>query len=309
MTDRVCRLKTLWLAIGLALSAPALLAQPAPAKAPFDGARFSEVSGFDAVPLNVVAKGEAGRPGVLFVHGYKQSYLSWSAQFGADLAQRCHLVAYDLRGHGNSGQPWQASAYDNSRPWAEDMAAVIKASGLVKPLVVAWSYGGNVALDFLRHHAADLPLAGLVLVSSPAGLLPPPAAASAPRPFAGTTDLARNIAATERAAGFVFGAGVDAKLQAQLTAASMRVGPFLDRGAAARGAGNNGDLLPLLKTLPLTLALGGHDPIVTAPLAQRLRAALPEARVVEFPNSGHALFLDDSAAFNTLLNELQCSAK
>ncbi len=294
-------MKTLLLAGSLALLPAAATAQP---KAPFDGARFGEVSGSDGVPLNMVQKGEASRPAVLFLHGYKQSYLSWSAQFGSALAQRCHLVAYDLRGHGNSGQPWQASAYDNSRPWAEDMAAVIKASGLVKPLVVAWSFGGNVAMDFLRHHAADVPLAGLVLVSSPAGLLPPPPA-TAPRP-PGTTDLAINIAAAERSAGFVFGAGVDAKLQAQLTAASLRVGPFLDRGAAARGAGNNGDLLPLLKALPVTLVLGGRDPIVTVPVAQRLRTALPQAHVVEFTGSGHAPFLDDSAGFNALLDQLHC---
>jgi non-heme chloroperoxidase len=297
-------MKTLLLAASLGLLPPALMAQP---KASFDGARFSEVTGYGGVPLNVVQKGEAGRPAVLFLHGYKQSYLSWSTQFGADLAQRCHLVAFDLRGHGNSGQPWQASAYDNSRPWADDMAAVIKASGLVKPLVVAWSFGGNVAMDFLRHHGEDVPLAGLVLVSSPAGLLPP--MTTAPRPPAGTTDLAINIAAADRSAAFVFGAGVDAKLQAQLTAASLRVGPFLDRGAATRGAGNNGDLLPLLKPLPVTLVLGGRDPIVPAPVAQSVRARLPQARVVEFAASGHAPFLDDSARFNALLDELQCASR
>ncbi|RZL30793.1 MAG: alpha/beta fold hydrolase, partial [Rubrivivax sp.] len=119
-------MKTLCLAFSLGLLPLAAQAQ-SPAPAPFDGARFSEVAGFDGVPLNVVQKGEAGRPAVLFLHGYKQSYLSWSAQFGADLAKGCHLVAYDLRGHGNSGQPWQPGAYDNRRPWADDMAAVIKA--------------------------------------------------------------------------------------------------------------------------------------------------------------------------------------
>ncbi|KQP46264.1 alpha/beta fold hydrolase [Pseudorhodoferax sp. Leaf274] len=305
-------MKPLLLAASLALLPPALLAQTASAPvgpSPFDGARFSEVQGAGGVPLNTVQKGQPGRPAVLFLHGYRQSYLSWSAQFSSDLAQRCHLVAYDLRGHGNSGQPWQASAYDTSRPWADDMAAVIQASGLVRPLVVAWSFGGNVAMDFLRHHA-DVPLAGLVLVGSPAGLLPPPplAPGAPPRPPA-SSDLAQNIAAAERSAAAVFGPGVDARLQAQLTAASLRVGPYLDRGTATRGAGHNGDLLPLLVKLPLTLALGGRDPIVPAPVAQQLRAVVPQARVVEFAASGHAPFLDDSARFNALLDELHCAAR
>lgn len=298
---------TLLLATSLALAPLSAQAQP---KAAFEGARFSTVTGFDGVPLNLVQKGEAGRPGVLFLHGYKQSYLSWSAQFGAELAQRCHLVAYDLRGHGNSGQPWQASAYDNARPWADDMAAVIKASGLVKPLVVAWSFGGNVAMDFLRLHP-EVPIAGLVLVSSPAGLLAAPGSAPVNAPRLPALDLAQGIAAAERSAQFVFGSGVEPALRAQLTAASLRVGPFLDSAMAVRGAGANADLLPALTQLPLTLALGGRDPIVPAAVAQKLRAALPGARVVEFPEAGHAMFAEEGAAarFNGVLDELQCAAK
>lgn len=301
-------MKTLLLATALALLPAALLAQP---KAPFDDARFSQVTGFDGVPLNVVQKGEAGRPGVLFLHGYKQSYLSWSAQFGTDLAQRCHLVAYDLRGQGNSGQPWQASAYENSRPWAEDMAAVIKASGLVKPLVVAWSFGGNVAMDFLRLHP-EVPIAGLVLVSSPAGLLNAPGSTPLGTTRPPNLDLAQSAAAAERSAQFVFGPDIEPGLRAQLTAASMRVGPYLDSAMAVRGAGANADLLPALTKLPLTLALGGRDPIVPAAVAQKLREALPTARVVEFPGAGHAMFAEEGAAaarFNGVIDEMQCAVK
>ncbi|MCE4552888.1 alpha/beta fold hydrolase [Roseateles cellulosilyticus] len=272
----------------------------------FDGARFGTVAGHGGVPLNVVQKGEPGKPGVLFLHGFRQSYLSWSAQFGADLAKHCHLVAYDLRGHGNSGQPWQAAAYDNARPWADDMAAVIQASGLVKPLVVAWSFGGNVAMDFLRLHP-EVPIAGLVLVASPAGLLAAPDASSAkpPRPVA--LDLAQAISGAERTAQLVFGAGVDAGLRSQLTAASLRGGPYLDSAVAVRGAGANADLLPQLAQQHVTLALGGRDAIVSEPVARQLRAALPTARVATFPQAGHALFLEDAAGFNALLDELHCS--
>ncbi|MFG6415055.1 alpha/beta fold hydrolase [Roseateles sp. DC23W] len=297
----------LLLATSLALAPLAALAQP---KTAFEGARFSTVVGFDGVPLNLVQKGEAGRPGVLFLHGYKQSYLSWSAQFGADLAQRCHLVAYDLRGHGNSGQPWQASAYDNSRPWADDMAAVIRASGLVKPLVVAWSFGGNVAMDFLRLHP-EVPIAGMVLVSSPAGLLAAPGSGPANAPRPPNLDLAQSVAAAERSAQFVFGNSVEPGLRAQLAAASLRVGPYLDSAMAVRGAGANADLLPALQQLPLTLALGSRDAIMLPAVAQKLRAALPGARVAEFPEAGHAMFVENGAAerFNALLDELQCARK
>jgi pimeloyl-ACP methyl ester carboxylesterase len=299
--------KTWVLAACLSVAMSALQAQPKPA---FADARFSAVAGFGGVPLNMVQQGDAGRPAVLLIHGYKQSYLSWSAQFASDLSQRCHLVAYDLRGHGNSGQPWQADAYDSARPWAEDMAAVIKASGLVKPLVVAWSFGGNVAMDFLRLHP-EVPIAGLVLVSSPAGLLTAPGSAPAAAPRPPNLDLAQSVAAAERSAQFVLGSGVDASLRAQASAASMRVGPYLDSAMAVRGAGANADLLPVLAKLQLTLALGDRDPIVSAAVAKRLREAVPSAKVIEFPGAGHAMFAEDGAAhrFNALIDELQCGVR
>jgi pimeloyl-ACP methyl ester carboxylesterase len=100
----------------------ALLPLAAYAQAPFDGARFTEACGFHGGPLSMMRKkATPAVPACFFLHGYQQSH---------------------LRGHGNAGQPRQACAYDNSSPWTDDMAAVIKASGLVKPLVVAWSFGG-----------------------------------------------------------------------------------------------------------------------------------------------------------------------
>jgi non-heme chloroperoxidase len=307
-------MKTRWQCAMLLLAALAggiapLWSQTAPkAASAFAGARFSQVTGAGGVPLNVVEMGDTSRPAVLFIHGFRQSYLSWSAQFASSLAQRCHLVAFDLRGHGNSGQPWQAEAYDHSRPWADDVASVIKATGLREPLIVGWSFGGSVAMDYARHYP-DAPVAGFVLTGTAGGMLafPPPPANAPPRP-ATSPDLETNIAAVDASIGMLFPASLDPLLRARFAAASMRTSPYVDRAIAARGATTNQDLIARIRA-PVTIVNGGRDPIVRPELDAQLRALWPQARAVPFPEAGHAPFLEQPARFNALLDELQCGGR
>ncbi len=307
MSHRIGRLcLPLCSALLMAASTGIAAAQGAAAPAtPFSGARFTQVTGGGGVPLNVVDKGDPSKPAVLFIHGFRQSYLSWSLQFGSELAQRCHLVAFDLRGHGNSGHPWQSEAYDNSRPWADDVARVIEAMGLKKPLIVAWSFGGNVAMDFASHYPA-VPVAGYLLTGTAGGTIaapapPAPPTNAPPRP-SGSPDLTQNIAALDASMKLLFpNPALDRALLAQFSAAAMRVGPWVDQAVARRPRSDKVDT-----TLPLTFATGGKDPLISSATVSRLKDLFPQARFVGFPDAGHAVFLDEAPAFNALLDELQC---
>ena len=271
----------------------------------FENARFSEVIGGGGVPINVVEKGDPSKPAILFIHGFRQSYLSWTAQFESRLAQEYHLVAFDLRGHGNSGSPWRIDAYDNSRPWADDVERVIKATGIKKPLIVGWSFGGNVAMDFVRNYPAEH-VAGLVLVGTAAGMIaqPRPPGNTPPRPTL-SSDLEANIRAVDASTKLLFSENVDPALVKKFTAAAMRVSPFVDRAIAARDAGTNLDLLPNFPA-PITVIFGGNDPIFRPETAEKLKALIPHANIIQFPNAGHALFLDDPERFNAVLENLRC---
>ncbi len=56
------------------------------------------------VELSVVEYGDPARPPVVLVHGYPDSKEVWSLV--ADrLADRFHVVLYDVRGHGASSAP------------------------------------------------------------------------------------------------------------------------------------------------------------------------------------------------------------
>ena len=296
------------IAVAQAQTAAPAAAQGAPAAAssPFANARFTQVTGHGGVPLNVVDKGDAAKPAVLFIHGFRQSTLSWSMQFASDLSTRCRLVAFDLRGHGNSGAPWQSEAYDNARPWADDVAAVIAALGLRKPLIVAWSFGGNVAMDFAALHPG-VPVAGYLLTATAAGTLaaPAPPPNAPPRPSA-SPDLALNIAALEGSMRLLFpNPALPPALRAQFAAAAMRVPPFVDRAVALRPRSSD----KVAPGAPLTFVSGGRDPLVAPPIVARLKDYFPGARFVDFPDAGHATFLDEPARFNALIDELHCGAR
>ena len=68
----------------------------------------------------------------------------------SDLAADHRLVALDLRGHGLSEKP--RDGYADSKLWAADIDAVIRALSLDDPILCGWSYGPLVILDYVREH-------------------------------------------------------------------------------------------------------------------------------------------------------------
>jgi len=102
---------------------------------------------------------------LLLVHGFSQSHRAWFHQVSGSLAKRFRLVTFDLRGHGDSDKPDDAACYKEAARWAGEIQSVIQTSGLDRPILVAWSYGGRVALDYLSSHG-DAGISGLVMVSA-----------------------------------------------------------------------------------------------------------------------------------------------
>lgn len=114
-----------------------------------------------AVPgghVAVVDYGGSG-PDVLLVHSVGHSCAVWDA-VAHELAPDARAVAIDLRGHGRSEAP--ATEFTQV---GEDLAAVIDALGLSRPVLV----GHDVSGGFVTAAAADHPgrVGGVVLVDSP----------------------------------------------------------------------------------------------------------------------------------------------
>jgi pimeloyl-ACP methyl ester carboxylesterase len=265
------------------------------------------VTGAGGLPLQVAEAGPADAPGILFIHGATLSSSSWLQQLESSLANQWHLVAFDLRGHGSSGKSWNPADFADSRAWADDVAAVLAATGLERPVVVAWSYGGHVAMDFVRHYPAGR-LAGLVLVGSAGGMLPPPVPdAAMAAEFATLGRLARSPVSADRlqaARRFVAGMAAtplsDAILDREV-ASVLAVTPELRAAMVGRPL-DNADLVGRL-TLPVLFIVGDADRTAPADSVAGLAGRIPGARVSRYPGTGHMPFIERRERFDRELGE------
>lgn len=114
----------------------------------------------DGVRLRVCDRG-AGPAAFVLVHGWKQSHRLWDPVV-ARLAPRHRVVAFDLRGMGESDKPNSLYTFDEL---AADLAFVLDALELEDATLVGWSMGCTVSL---QHLASGAPRVGrLVLVNGP----------------------------------------------------------------------------------------------------------------------------------------------
>lgn len=97
-----------------------------------------------------VDDGGRGQPAVLFVHSLAGNIGHW-----AEALERCRAarraIAFDLRGHGGSGQPSTDAAFA-IEALAGDVEATADACGLERFVLVGHSLGGGVALAYAGAH-------------------------------------------------------------------------------------------------------------------------------------------------------------
>jgi pimeloyl-ACP methyl ester carboxylesterase len=269
-----------------------------------DDLRFRMVEGTNGVPLNVVFAGDPAKPAIVFVHGIGQSYLSWEPQLESVLAKDFHLVAFDLRGHGNSGKPWAAEAYTSSRTWAEDVDRILRAARVERPVLVGWSYGTLVVVDYLRHFGAN-ELSGVVLTGAYGGLTPPPKPPSDPAlaeqmqravEMRTSPDIERNYAAVQATARMLTAKDMGAEWYARAAAIGLLLPNqarkhMFDRPFASM------DVIPKI-TVPLLLVVGGKDRSTPEPEARELASKVRGSSMSVYPESGHAPFAEEPERFN-----------
>jgi pimeloyl-ACP methyl ester carboxylesterase len=116
------------------------------------------------------AKG-AKRP-ILFVHGWCCDHSFFAPQFEHFAKEGYHVIAVDLRGHGQSDKP---HGDYSMQLFADDLAFLCNELRLEKPIVIGHSMGGVVAFAFAERYP-EIPSA---IVTIDAGLTPPPTVGSA----------------------------------------------------------------------------------------------------------------------------------
>jgi pimeloyl-ACP methyl ester carboxylesterase len=265
---------------------------------------ISYVSTAKGLPLAVVETGNAQGPPVIFLHGFGFSHIAFKPQLESDLAQDFRLIAFDMRGHGDSAKPWSEEDFAGHEIWADDLELVLNARGVFKATLVGWSYGAMVAMDWLRKYGPSR-AAGFLFAGSHGGL----------RDYS-DEELARKralitmlkVQPTSFAAGLADNAAFVDRMVARPIDDELRRWMLLSRQMlphyCLRAMGSrmhqNADLRTRLSR-PLLLVQGEKDFANPAATLKPLIDSVPHARLKVLDGVGHAPQLEAPDAFNAIL--------
>jgi pimeloyl-ACP methyl ester carboxylesterase len=262
-----------------------------------------EIAGAGGIMLSVYEAGPSGARPIVFIHGFGQNFMTWDEQLSG-LSNSFHRIAYDLPGHGASGKPLDADRYTNSSLWADDLAAVIQAHNLQRPVLVGWSYGGYVIADYVRKFG-DAGLGGLVFVGVSTKN--------------GTSDAASFLTDDVLAIfGDVLSADVRASMNGSRALAALFARDRSDQWEIAFGSAmmvppqirlamfsrvlDNDDVLSRIR-VPTLVVHGRDDRVVKLSAAQHTARMVTGAKLLVYPGVGHAPHLEIAARFNRDLAE------
>ncbi|MGI4839564.1 MAG: alpha/beta fold hydrolase [Janthinobacterium lividum] len=251
----------------------------------------------DGVTLAVQESGNPNGPAIVFIHGLLGSHLNWDNQVNAPELQRYRMITYDLRGHGLSGKPVNAQAYAEGRRWADDLAVVMQAAKVTRPMLVGWSLGGAVISNYLARYG-DGQIGGAVYVDGVIELKPEQIVAH-PQVYQdlNAPDLKTHLDTVREFLGLCFHTQPDRSTFERLFANAAMASWDMQRAVQSMDV----DAVKALggATVPVLLLYGAQDALVqTKPAIARAKQLNPRATSIVYANSGHAPLLEEAARFN-----------
>ncbi len=267
---------------------------------------MSDVTSFDGTRLALETAGPEGAPTVVLVHGLGLSTESWG-DVPVRLAGAHRVVAYDLRGHAQSGD---ARSGDYSlEAHARDLDAVLTAcvpdGG--RAVAVGHSLGGGIVLATARL-AGTGRMAGVVFAGSggsgvtapglPARSLPPALATALQRGWFGVLRtgalVGRRVRGVQALSDVLvrraaFAPGEPAELVARVRDSFLTTRPRALAGTTLASLSHDGTRLASHLDVPTLLVHGNADPEVPEDEVRELLSELPDAELVTLPGAGHML--------------------
>ncbi len=100
--------------------------------------------------VNLYYEVEGDGPAILLTHGFGASSSMWRGQMDA-FRDRYQIIAWDMRGHGNTDSPEDPDEYSEPATLA-DIVAILDACGVESAIVGGLSLGGYMSLAFNLAH-------------------------------------------------------------------------------------------------------------------------------------------------------------
>lgn len=102
----------------------------------------------NSIAVSYIDEGSTNAPAIILIHGFPLNKAMWSKQVEV-LKENYRVVAYDIRGHGNS------DANDNDfsiELFANDLLSLMDALKIDKAILCGFSMGGYIALNAIENH-------------------------------------------------------------------------------------------------------------------------------------------------------------
>jgi non-heme chloroperoxidase len=251
------------------------------------------------VTLHVDEEGDG--PAIVLLHGWSMSSRFFGPQLGGGLPGH-RVVAPDFRGHGRSEKVLHGHTVGN---YAADIRLLLEDLGIEHPVLVGWSMGAMVALEYVKAFG-DGSVMGIGIVDQP-----PSDLALEGLPYtSGSTieDLAASVAALQLdQSSFAINVANLILHEPTETVTSWIVSEMLQVPAAIASTilvdQTLKDYRAVLSELRCpTLVAFGRDPRATPPEAGIwISEQIPGSRLEIFERSSHCPFLEEPERFNEVL--------
>jgi pimeloyl-ACP methyl ester carboxylesterase len=256
--------------------------------------------------ISVQEWGNRGGLEILMIHGFSQSHLSWSRQFESELAKSFRIITYDIRGHGGSEKPLDAAYYRDHKRWAEELNAVMEGAKLKRPILVGWSYGGRIVVEYLMKYG-DKNIAGINFVGAFTKVVPELLGPATPAVMKMVSEnLAENIENTRSFLEFSTAKALPLQELEMILAYNMVVPARVRRHLLHRPADYEATLRKI--TVPVLVTHGMEDRVALVPMARYTESVVANAQVSLYAGVGHMPFWEDAPRFNRELGEFVTKA-
>ena len=254
------------------------------------------------VRLHVTDAGE-GRP-IVLIPGWPLSDEMYEYQYNDLINKNFHVIGITLRGFGKSDKPYGKYNYDVH---AEDILNILSELEVNDAVLVGFSMGGGIAIRVVSMDD-EARISKLVLCGAAAPIWTQRADFPYNLPQSAVDDLialnfkdrpkllsnfAKIFSATETSLNEGMGHWLNT---IGLSASSYATAQCL---MALRDTDLRADMAKI--NIPTLIMHGKKDKICSFDLAGQMKAGIANSQLVAFENSGHSLFLEERAKFNSEL--------
>jgi len=258
----------------------------------------------DGAPIAYRLLGPRAGVPVLLLNRFRGTMDDWDPVLIDRIATQRPVILFDQPGFARSG----GTPPDSLPAFARSAARLLDALGHTQADVLGFSMGGTVALQFALDHPQRL--RRLVVAGSGPGFVPhlPPGPPPSDRVWPVATKPVNDDAdflflffeesATSQAAGRAYRARLHQRADAFASHVSPAAWQAQLKSAMAVGSEAT-SLLPRLGTIPhpALVANGRHDIMVPTYASFAMAQAMPNARLIVYPDSGHGFLFQYPEAF------------